>query len=146
MIRIAMIIAGLFCSATVNTQEKGTLRIVVNNIRDHAGKIHVAIYNSEDTFLETDHIFADQSAEVNNESELVITIENLEPGTYGLSLFHDVNNNGELDKNFMGIPKEPFGFGNDSMGAMGPPSFENASVKVAATGVTSTNIRLKSIF
>ncbi|MCA6078042.1 DUF2141 domain-containing protein [Fulvivirga sedimenti] len=140
-----MMIVGMFITGNLNAQDKGSLKITVQNIKDHGGSIHVALYTSEDTFLELDHITLNQSAPVNEESSIVIIIENIPTGKYGLSIFHDVNDNGELDTNFMGIPKEPFGFGNDSMGAFGPPSFENASVQVEK-GTISTTIKLKSIF
>jgi uncharacterized protein (DUF2141 family) len=31
------------------------------------------------------------------------------PGDYAISVFHDENSNGKLDRNFMGMPKEGVG-------------------------------------
>lgn len=56
-------------------------------------------------------------------------IMNLPKGEYAISVFHDENSNKTLDKNFIGIPKESFGFSNNVMGIMGPPSFKNAKFK-----------------
>ena len=65
-------------------------------------------------------------------------VQDLAPGRYALSAFHDENDNGELDTNLMGIPSEGYGFGNDASAAFGPPSFEAAAVDVdAASGVTA---------
>lgn len=64
------------------------------------------------------------------------------PGTYAIKVFHDVNDNGKLDTNWLGIPTEPYGFSNDAMGMFGPPSFEQASFKVGA-GTTTVRIRMK---
>ena len=47
------------------------------------------------------------------------TIE-LEEGTYSIGFFIDKNDNEKLDTNFLGIPKEQFGFSNDVMGRFGP--------------------------
>lgn len=63
-------------------------------------------------------------------------------GTYAIKIFHDVNGNGKLDTNFLGIPTEPYGFSNNAMGAFGPPSFEEASFRVSGNGA-SLSIRLK---
>lgn len=64
------------------------------------------------------------------------------PGTYAVKVFHDVNDNGVLDTNWMGIPKEPYGFSNDAMGTFGPPSFQQASFKVGV-GTNAVRIRMK---
>ncbi len=51
-----------------------------------------------------------------NGPEVTVVFENLAPGEYGISVVHDENENGDLDKNFVGIPKEGFAFGNNAMG------------------------------
>jgi len=48
------------------------------------------------------------------------------PGTYAVKLHIDENENGELDTNFLGIPKEQYGFSNNAR-AFGIPKFEAAS-------------------
>jgi uncharacterized protein (DUF2141 family) len=50
-------------------------------------------------------------------------------GDLGIKVFHDVNGNGKLDTNWMGIPTEPYGFGNSAPATFGPPSFEKAAVR-----------------
>ena len=43
-----------------------------------------------------------------------------------LSVFYDRNGNGELDTNFIGIPKEPIALSNNATGKFGPPKYEDA--------------------
>ena len=50
-------------------------------------------------------------------------------GELGIKVFHDVNGNGTLDTNWMGIPNESYGFGNSAQATFGPPSFEKAAVR-----------------
>src|SRR5687767_10723404 len=38
----------------------------------------------------------------------VCLFRNVAPGTYGLSAFHDENDNGKLDTNFIGLPTEDY--------------------------------------
>jgi uncharacterized protein (DUF2141 family) len=47
----------------------------------------------------------------------------------------------KIDKNFLGIPKEQFGFSNNAMGRLSAPSFEQAKFQVK--GNASQNIQLK---
>lgn len=56
------------------------------------------------------------------------------PGRYAIRLFHDLNGNGKLDKNFFGIPEEPYAFSNNASGSMGPPNFDAAAFEVSAPG------------
>ena len=48
-------------------------------------------------------------------------------GTYAVSVVHDENSNGKLDRNFIGVPREGVGASNDAKGHMGPPKFNAAS-------------------
>lgn len=41
-----------------------------------------------------------------------VTFKNLPFGTYALFAFHDENENGTVDHNIFGLPKEPLGFSN----------------------------------
>jgi uncharacterized protein (DUF2141 family) len=54
----------------------------------------------------------------------------VEQGTYGIKIYIDKNNNNKFDFNIIGIPKEQFGFSNDAISLLGPPSFKNASFDV----------------
>ncbi len=47
-------------------------------------------------------------------------------GTYGISSYHDKNDNGKMDLGFMRIPKEGYAASNDARGSFGPPKFADA--------------------
>lgn len=51
---------------------------------------------------------------------------NLPPGSYAITVFHDVNGNNDLDHNFLRFPAEPLGFSNGFTLSLfsGLPSFE----------------------
>jgi outer membrane protein len=53
-------------------------------------------------------------------------IENIPSGEYALLVYYDENNNGKIDKNFIGIPREPLGFSN-RYEPKGPPSYSRAA-------------------
>ncbi len=42
--------------------------------------------------------------------------EDIPPGRYALAVIHDENMNGKLDANWLGVPKEGYGFSNDAKG------------------------------
>jgi outer membrane protein len=53
-------------------------------------------------------------------------IRDIPPGEYALLVYYDVNNNDRIDRNFIGIPREPIGFSNGYQ-PKGPPSFNRAA-------------------
>ena len=71
-----------------------------------------------------------------------VLVRGVRPGTYAVLAFQDLNGNGVLDRNLLGIPTEPFGFSNDARGRFGPPGFDAAAVKIPDRPVT---IRLNLI-
>ena len=72
----------------------------------------------------------------------VITLTHVEPGTWAVVVFHDKNNDGEVDTNLLGIPIEGVGFSRDpSLGLQGP-SFSSAALVIGETGAVM-DIHLK---
>ena len=53
--------------------------------------------------------------------------EGIPAGTYALVVLHDENMNGKVDTNWIGIPKEGYGFSNDAKASFSAPSFKDAS-------------------
>lgn len=53
--------------------------------------------------------------------------EDAPSGTYAIAVVHDENLNGKLDTNWLGVPKEGYGFSNDAKARFGAPSFRAAS-------------------
>ena len=102
------------------------LTITIKNVRSAAGTIFVAVYDSDGTFLNLEHARAQMKAQA-LKGEVVFTVHDLATGTYAISAYHDENNNGKLDRNWLHIPTEGYGFSNDVRGATGPPKFTLAA-------------------
>ena len=121
------ILSLFFLLALVETTQAQRLVVRVENIKDDKGQIGVALYNTEVDFMKKQ--FAGTFAPPKKEGVEVV-FENLPAGEYAISIMHDSNANGKIDTNFMGIPKEGYGFSNNVMGSFGPPSFEKAKFKL----------------
>lgn len=61
------------------------------------------------------------------EAECVFT--SVPPDVYGISAFHDENDNEKLDTNFLGIPTESWCTSRDAKAYFGPPSFDDAKFR-----------------
>ncbi len=51
----------------------------------------------------------------------------IKAGRYAVAIWHDVDDDRELDSNLFGIPSEPVGSSNNAEGSFGPPSFKDAA-------------------
>lgn len=106
---------------SLKAQEKFTLTIEIEGIKKIQGNVLIMLSNSEDSFLKEGEGY---TAEVKGEK--IIATYQVSKGEYAFSFFHDKNSNGKFDTNFLGIPKEPYGFSNNARGFMGPPSYEKS--------------------
>jgi uncharacterized protein (DUF2141 family) len=104
---------------------QGKLEVTVKNIKEAKGTIRVGLFTTEESFLKDAAFGKIVKAQG---GQVTVVFENLKSGEYAVSVIHDENENGELDTNIVGIPREGFAFGNNSMGTFGPPSFEKAKV------------------
>ncbi len=73
-------------------------------------------------------------------SEQSVRLPVLADGRYAIAVFQDLDGDGELDTNLLGMPTEPHGFSRDARGNLGPPSFEDAALHLA--GAQRLTIRL----
>nr|WP_070961360.1 DUF2141 domain-containing protein [Hyphomonas sp. Mor2] len=71
-------------------------------------------------------------------TSVTVTFEGLEPGEYAVRLYHDLNDDGEMNTNPFGIPTEPYAFSNDAQGRFGPASWEDAKFTVDASETSHT--------
>jgi uncharacterized protein (DUF2141 family) len=88
-----------------------TLTIRVENIEPDKGYLMVGVFNNKSNF--PDNYFQGQRIKVTS-GTMIVAFNNLPTGTYAVSVYQDTNENEQLDKNFLGIPKEGYGFSNNS--------------------------------
>ena len=119
--------------------EAGELRITVDGIRSAHGTVLIGLYDSPASFGKAVEASAKKGFLIDPD-RFAAVFSNLEPGRYAAIAFHDENGNGNLDKNFLGVPTEPYGFSNNVQGFLGPPTFEDAAMALGdsneAIGIT----------
>ena len=65
-----------------------------------------------------------QSSAPERPSKIALAVSRKSDGIYAFVVYIRVNLNNKLDKNFVGIPKEPYAFSNNAEGFLGSASFE----------------------
>lgn len=115
------------------------LTVEITGMEVDKGKVFLALYNSEDTFLKSSKTTKGTNAIV-KDGKAIAYFKGLKKGEYAVSLFHDENDNGKMDTKIFGIPKEPYGFSNNAKGFMGPPKFKDAKFTVETNKSISIEI------
>jgi uncharacterized protein (DUF2141 family) len=104
------------------------IHVKILDIKNSTGAIACALFDSPAGFpVEVLHSAMKVMVMKIRNTQARCDFEDLPPGTYALAVIHDENTNGELDTNWLGIPKEGYGFSNNAKGVLGAPSFSAAS-------------------
>ena len=123
----------------------GDLEITVEGVNGDAGKVMVALHAESDSegFPDVKGAIAAQWARA-APGTLRFVFLDLPPGRFAIAVFHDENDNNELDANILGIPSEGTGFSRNAHGSFGPPSFSDAAVEISTdSGITRTSTTLE---
>ena len=120
---------GIVCSKPLSAETIGTLVVDMDGFPDSDGYAMVAVYESESAYKEGAPRAAEARIKVVDQKARA-ELKGLSYGTYAVAMYHDRNANGKMDKNAMGIPKEPYGFSNNARGIMGPPSYKKAKFEL----------------
>lgn len=127
-------LATRFCSALavigfgIGPTFAADLQLNIENVPTVPSRMFVALYDSAES-MKANKPSMSKIVDVTGNPTIVV-FPGLDAGTYAFVAFADENSNGKLDTNFIGIPTERYGFSNNAMGLMGPPSFDAASVRV----------------
>ena len=128
-----LIMASCMCCA------QGNLTVNIENIENNNGDILVGLYDSLARFPRK--VSTGKVIKVTGK-EMQVRFSDVKPGNYAVSVLHDENQNKDLDQGMLGKPKEGYGFSNNVMGLIGPPSFKKARFHVP-DGKSSILIKLK---
>lgn len=135
----------LLAGAAVATAEEATLRVEIAGLEDVEGNVIVSVYDNEDDWLGRGSVVTRTVDIASARADgLVVTELSLPTGRYAVSLFYDENGNGELDSNFIGIPREPVALSNNARPRFGPPRYSDAVFALEAAG-TIQRITIGSI-
>jgi len=96
------------------------------------GMARIAVFDTEDFWPEDVEFSAKRVSSPVSADTVLMTIAELEPGSYALAAFHDEDADSVFDRGLFGVPSESYGFSNNVRGRTGPPDFEDALVVLSA--------------
>lgn len=131
----------LFCVMLGTTLSAQELTMRITGIKQGRGDIFIAVFNSEEGFPNDTKKAVEflRATPIDGKAEL--TVKTLPPGRYAIAMFQDTNNDGILNTNFLGIPKEGYGVSNNAFNTFSSPTYKDASFLYPQT--TSLKMELK---
>lgn len=121
-----LLAAPVFAAADDSTAH--TIRADIEGIRGDDGRIACAFFRSGDGFpvaSPPSHAMIVTAPIRDGGARCVF--RDVPPGTYAIAAIHDANGDGDLDRNWLGIPTEGYGFSENASAIFGAPSFQVAS-------------------
>jgi uncharacterized protein (DUF2141 family) len=129
----ALSLTAALCAAPAFASD---LTVTFAGVRSDKGVISAGLFRESDSWP---YGKAFKEVEIPaKQGETTYIFKDLAPGRYAISYFHDENGNGKFDKNFVGMPKEGFGFSNDAKATLSAPGFEATAFTVGDGPTTIT--------
>lgn len=129
-----LLVAGLFlCSGCSGKPEprlaagRGEITVLLLGLTSDKGQVIVSLFTGDQGFPDrTEHAVATHQIPIVNR-RAVTRFQDLPYARYALSVLHDEDNDGRMASNWLGIPREGFGFSGTPLYRFGHPEFAAAA-------------------
>jgi uncharacterized protein (DUF2141 family) len=131
VIAIALVLSCVIGAAAMSDSAEdagasNSIKVLVVDFHSNDGEADCVLFGSPQGFPSDSKIAMKRTKSKIENRQADCVFSGVAPGDYAVSVFHDENANGTLDRNFIGMPKEGVGASNDAAGKLGPPKFEDA--------------------
>jgi len=111
------------------------LTVVITGLRNNDGQLMVSLNKGSEGFPDENYFLQNYYPKFNSPVHTIV-LKNVPYGNYAFSLLHDENMSGEMDYNWIGIPKEGFGFSRNYHVVLRAPKYEEANFEIDAEEMT----------
>jgi len=128
-----LVLSTIFSLSFSDSTATGKMIIEFPNINPNKGMVEVSVYDKSEAFLVKDQFIQKKRAQiVNGRAQLVF--ENVPFGKIAVGSYHDVDSDETYDKNFIGLPVEPYAFSKKPTCNWRKPRFEEVSFDFVENG------------
>lgn len=113
--------------------ENSSVTVVVSSLVSTTAAVRLYFYNTREGFLKSGKWVFSKSVKPQGKSEFTLPVD-LPKGEWAVAITQDLNNNDKIDKNFLGIPTEPYAFSNNVRPTVAAPGFDECKFTVDEPG------------
>lgn len=118
-----------------------TIHVNISGIPSEKGVVQIGLY-SEETFMKASPEYSATSKIEGQKASCVF--KDVPPGEYAVAVYHDENENQQMDFSSSGMPNEAYGSSNNKPNPFGPPLWSNSKFKVEDQPV-SLDVKMDSL-
>lgn len=126
----------------LNAQE---VEVTITGMKTDKGQLVFGIFRDDVTFQKEEAAITKVFPKNDLVNHTMTVSFNMEPGVWGLTLLDDENNSGLMEYNFIGIPKEGFGFSDFYASGLTKPKFDSFKFTLEKDQKKKISIRLRYI-
>ena len=134
-----LFVAALSLIGAANAQK---LEVNITDIKNNKGQFVIKVYDTSEARNKEAPVLLKEFSKTDVKDGILSLKLDLKYGTYGLSLLDDENADGEMEKSFIGMPKEGFGYSDFYLTKLNKPAWEDFVFKFSPEK-TSVTVRVK---
>jgi uncharacterized protein (DUF2141 family) len=120
---------------------EGQLKAVVEKVGPQGGQLICLLFGAADGWPNDRRLARKEVTMVASKGELTCDFGPQPEGTYAVSVLHDQNTNGKMDRNLLGIPREGWGVSNNVKPTMRKPHFDECKFDLKGDRTISIVLR-----
>ncbi len=138
--RVLVIIIFLLLQSVLSSQ---TLKISITGLRNNSGSVILGFYNNDKAFAAETPLFTKLESKATTFNHvLTLNYKDIKPGTYGVVMLDDENNNNKMDYGWI-LPEEGYGFSNYTHFGLTKPKVAKFSFTIAPNESKSVEIKVQ---
>lgn len=137
------IVAGLLLASAARAQ---TINLSITNLESSDGQVILGIYKDQASFDKEKAAIVKEFYKGSNVKNGTLQVSfSLTPGVWGITLLDDTNYDSKMNYNWIGMPKEGFGFSNNYHTGFSKPKFSSFSFNIAQGQTLSVTVKVRYI-
>ena len=133
-----------FWFSVLSASAQGKVTVSISNIKNNNGVCRVCIFDNAASFNGQGKPVQCTSVTIKDKTAAA-QFEKVPAGTYAISVFHDANNNNQLDVNLLGMPKEGYGASKNKLPFAAAPAFKENQFLLKNNVHLQLPIRLRNL-
>jgi uncharacterized protein (DUF2141 family) len=109
---------------TLPVQADASVKVKVTGVSSEKGEVLAALFSSRQGFPGDASAAYKVARATAANGTAMLEFSNIPRGSYAIALFHDTNNDGVLNTNALGIPKEGYGVSKNVKNLFSGPSYK----------------------
>jgi uncharacterized protein (DUF2141 family) len=124
-------LGNLAWSLSARANFNGKLIVEIDGLQNKKGQVCASLFSSSQGFpSDRKRVLQRQCTQI-SETPLTLTFDNLKAGSYAVAAIQDLNGDGTLNRNGLGMPVEPYGFSRNPEVRTSAPKFGDAAFILA---------------